>query len=258
MQTHLNQNPQLSKWYHTKPNTLKEYIWWSLNSASIIFFGLELVGTFTEVNLNGTYNPLLWTLTSYTYKDLPFIGQFYPLPQYPFQGNHFFTLLGIGILFFFLLFTLDLDPFWVLVLVFFCITIHEWLWFIGDYIYYYNNHLPFNINWIQGDYKAWFGIFLVVFVFPYKFKVIQKKVLAYVGIMIWIFILWELAGFPVSYDYTGFTNLNNITIHMIEEVIWQFTLFTFAILQPFILHTRKPKEERKLLKWLEKRKSKLQ
>ena len=246
-------NKYLSNWYHHHPENRMEWFQWILDTGMICLFALQISGTFLELNTDNNINPIYWTLTSYTFKNFPIVGILYPASQIPLQGNHWLTFFAIQIVFFYLLFKLDLEPFWIGIIILWATSIHEWFWYISDYIYYIMHGIYFNIQWIQGALFSWIELFIMVFIFPFKFKVLQKRVLTFIGLMTLIYLIWNISGFAVSYDYSIFTNLNNIPVHGNEVTVWYFTLLALVATLPipYELHIRK--QDSKIKKWLSKK-----
>lgn len=228
------------------PKSKSEWIWYSFNLGSIIYFAEQLVATFINVNFNNSYNPLLWTETSTrlidTIPQLSFL--FSNLSPIGLEGNHFLTLIFINITFWYLfIFKLPkLEPFWIAVIVYWSISIHEWFWYISDYLSYYIHGAYFNPSWLMGSITTIIEAIIIIFIFPYKFKIRHRNIRIYLSVVFALFVVWNYIGFPVTYDYTSSIYINNIYIHGLEIYIWAMTLLALIILQPFeIVQTKTSK-----------------
>ena len=215
-----------------KPKGMKGYIWYSMNLASILYFVLQLIISLLVLDFNHSWNPILWTTTGKIFSGtiLSWLIKTSPISL---VGNHFLSLLFINIAFWFVLYKFNFHPFWVGVIIFWGISIHETLWLANDIIWYHIHNIYFDYRWVMGYWVEMVQLIIMIFIFPWKFKMRQKKVLYFFICDIIIYIGWELIGFPVSYEYTRFEFVNNPYVHFLEEIIWGLILSLLIYFQPF-------------------------
>jgi hypothetical protein len=234
-------NPKLSQWYHNHPQSYPEWIVWILDTAVIGYFAEQLLSTFLEVNFNNSINPVFWIDNSQRFKNiLPFqiaLGLNPIKIISPYIGNHFITLILINATFFYLLYKLDLNPFWIGITILFAISVHEWLWFFTDYAYYIVHNIPFNLDWIEGSAISIIQALIIIFIFPWKFVIRDRKIGYFISSMFALYFIWWIIGFPVTYDFTRTPYLTNGWVAGWEIITWIWTLVTLIKLQPFKLAT---------------------